>query len=32
MSSSFYDDLAFAAAWLYQVTGDEKYLEDSENL
>lgn len=30
MSSSFYDDLAFAAAWLYQVTGDEKYLEDSE--
>ncbi len=29
-SNSYYDDLAYAAAWLYQVTNDEKYLQDSE--
>ncbi|HEY9060360.1 MAG TPA: glycoside hydrolase family 9 protein [Pseudobacteroides sp.] len=31
MSNSYYDDLAFAAAWLYQITKDEKYLQDSQN-
>lgn len=29
-SNSYYDDLAYAAAWLYQITKDEKYLQDSE--
>jgi hypothetical protein len=31
MPNSFYDDLAYAAVWLYQVTKDEKYLQDSES-
>lgn len=30
ISSSYYDDLAWAAAWLYIVDGDEQYLEDAE--
>ncbi|MEJ6951302.1 glycoside hydrolase family 9 protein [Natronospora cellulosivora (SeqCode)] len=29
-SSSFYDDLAWAASWLYLVEGDPQYLEDAE--
>ncbi|MGN0613024.1 MAG: glycoside hydrolase family 9 protein [Porcipelethomonas sp.] len=30
-SSSFYDDLSFAALWLYISTGETAYLEDAEN-
>lgn len=30
-SSSYYDDLSFAALWLYIGTGDSVYLEDAEN-
>lgn len=30
-SSSYYDDLSFAALWLYISTGDSVYLEDAEN-
>ncbi|MGN0621316.1 MAG: glycoside hydrolase family 9 protein [Porcipelethomonas sp.] len=29
-SSGFYDDLSFAALWLYISTGDSAYLEDAE--
>lgn len=31
ISYSFYDDLAWAASWLYIVEGDTQYLEDAEN-
>ena len=28
--SSYYDDLTFAATWLYRATGDTDYLKDAE--
>ena len=30
-STSYKDDLAWAATWLYQITGDSAYLKDAEN-
>lgn len=30
-SNSFYDDLAWAAVWLYEATGEQSYLNDAEN-
>ncbi|KAK9858827.1 hypothetical protein WJX84_008301, partial [Apatococcus fuscideae] len=30
-SSNFYDDLSYAAAWLYRATGQQNYLNDAEN-
>ncbi|MBN1959938.1 MAG: glycoside hydrolase family 9 protein [Deltaproteobacteria bacterium] len=30
-SSSFFDDLSWAAVWLYIATGEEKYLKDIDN-
>lgn len=31
ISNSYKDDLAWAATWLYQITGDSAYLKDAEN-
>ena len=30
-SSNFYDDLSYAAAWLYRATGQANFLNDAEN-
>jgi Glycosyl hydrolase family 9 len=30
-STSYYDDLLWAAAWMYKATGDQNYLKDAED-
>jgi hypothetical protein len=30
-SNSFYDDLAWAAVWLYEATGEQRFLTEAEN-
>ena len=31
-SSNYHDELAWAASWLYEATGDKKYLEIAEDM